>query len=255
LNRWVRQTRYAAGSVVAWALLAASPATAQVPISAMHLSFVEPTAAAVAPGDSIPVWVRLQNNAESASFIVDPALPLFGLTAQWVPTQGSGFDPSTGTPYFAEFASYDFVSVGYGRGCNDTFTAPDCQPAAYRFEFALDGALNLPLTIAPGASLTYRLGTFFPEGGSAPLGRYEFYQASLSMLFVGVDALGRPLSQFTSPVRTCTSDSAAGCAQQGVDFFVRTVVPEPATYALLGLGLLAVLVRARRASGSTQAAR
>jgi len=221
------------------ACLAASTASAQVPVSAMRMSFIEPSAAPVQPTDSIPVWIRFENTDASNAFVIDPALPLFGLALEWLPTTGFGIDPITGEPISGPFSSYDSITLNRGYGCSGSFTN-GCDAAAYRFEFASDEALSNPVSIAPGASLNYLLGTFEPEGGSAPPGTYEFYRAAMFLKFSGLDAQDRAISAFAIPVQTCYFDTAADCLAAGSDIFVRTAVPEPGSWAMTTAGLVAL---------------
>jgi hypothetical protein len=234
----------AAASLLAATLLAPS-AWAQVPISAMRMSFVEPTAAPVQQTDSIPVWVRFENTDTSNSFVIDSSLPLFGLLPEWVPTEGTGTDPVTGLPFTAPFATYDSLSLNRGYGCSGSFTIV-CDPGAYRFDFSDDDALLNPVSIAPGASLVYQLGTFVPVGGSAPQGTYEFYRAVMFLNASGQDALGRGMFAFSTPVQTCNFDNAEACVAAGSEIFIRTVVPEPGSWAMTAAGLAAIGLWMRR---------
>lgn len=234
--------------VFASTLVATGAAWAQVPISSMQMTFIEPTAAPVQPTDLIPVWIRFKNNDPSNSFVINSDLPLFGLDPQWVPTVGTGVDPDTNQNFSADFATYDNIGLVRGYGCSGSFTVV-CDPGAYQFDFAFDDALANPVSIAPGASLDYLLGTFFPVGGAAPAGTYEFYRAAMFLDVSGKDDLGRSIFAFTIPIQTCNFDTAAQCADAGVEFFTRTVVPEPGTWGLmaLGMGAMGLWVRRRRA--------
>lgn len=238
-----------APALFASALVASGTAWAQVPISSMQMTFIEPTAAPVQPTDLIPVWIRFKNNDPSNSFVINSDLPLFGLDPEWVPNSGSGVDPATNQVFFANFATYDDISLNRGYGCSGSFTVV-CDPGAYQFDFAFDDALANPVSIAPGASLDYLLGTFVPVGGSAPAGTYEFYRAAMFLNVSGKDELGRVIGAFTIPVQTCNFDTAADCTDAGVEFFTRTVVPEPGTWGLmaLGMGAMGLWVRRRRAA-------
>jgi len=227
------------------ACLAASTASAQVPVSAMRMSFIEPSAAPVQPTDSIPVWIRFENTDASNAFVIDPALPLFGLALEWLPSTGFGIDPVTGEPISGPFSTYDSITLNRGYGCSGSFTN-GCDAAAYRFEFASDAALSNPVSIAPGASLNYLLGTFEPEGGSAPPGTYEFYRAAMFLKFSGLDAQDRAISGFTIPVQTCYFDTAADCLAAGSDICLRTAVPEPGSWAMTTAGLVALGLWMRR---------
>jgi hypothetical protein len=78
-------------------------------------------------------------------------------------------------------------------------------------------------------------------------GTYEFYRSVVWLNVGGLDADGRELSSVVFPASTCQGNSAADCAADS--YFTRVVaVPEPATYALMGLGLALVGWQARRRS-------
>lgn len=143
---------------------------------------------------------------------------------------------------------YNNGTLTYTRG--DTFCPPSpargCSDPAAAWGFQFNRGANSFFAeqaepIAPGQSRDYLLATFTPKNGPVAPGIYSFSSAELSIAVEGVDEEGER-SGF--PLRLgATCPSFTGDCE-----FTRTVtaVPEPETYALMGLGLLGVIGVARR---------
>ncbi len=212
-----------------------STAWAQVPVTSLTMSFVEPTGV-IGPTDSVDLLVRLSNNDATGAFVVDPSLPNIGLDPSFLPATGSYPDPVTGDPINAPFATYDSGFLGLAFGCSGTFTSSCIDGPPYTFNFS-GFSFAQPFSLAAGAHIDFLLGTFVPTGGSVAAGVYQFYRAPLALWIFGTDADGHSLSTITFPVATCNFDNADDCAGKLFERTVVGAVPEPTGWALMALGL------------------
>jgi hypothetical protein len=180
--------------------------------------------------------------------------PLTGLDVADLPTEGQYFNPDTGPTETRAFASYTGAFLNTFYGCSGNFTDVCSPSTSYAFNFWLISEPGRPsinflesFTLAPGASTEYLFGTFDPVATGALPGSYIFYNSGLTLSVRGLDAEGNFIfaSGFHNLGQSCPSQDA-GCA------FTRTVVaiPEPASYAMLAMGLLLIGAAARRRSGT-----
>lgn len=159
----------------------------------------------------------------------------------------SGFLPGE----LSEFAVIDAIVPTTSATCAGTFWPQAPLSACYdvaapwRFNFNSDFATGWDrlngMTLAAGETFDFLIGRFSPQNGTVAPGTYTALNFSMELSISGQDASGAPLQRWFTLGESCpTVDDS--CA------FTRTVtaVPEPATAALLPLGLGALVAWRRR---------
>ena len=176
-------------SLVVAAMVSGSAAHAAFDLSTLSLGFANPTGTALAT-DTIDVMLTFSLRADAGeAFTFDgTAGAPFGVP-DILPTQATVYDPVTQTSTNVDFAHYDYAYLNTWYGCSTNFSDNSCPSATttYRFDW---GDLPQALTLNPGESFTYRMGTFTPNGGAAPAGTYTFSYAALALFVQGTDADG-----------------------------------------------------------------
>ena len=239
---------------VATACLSAALAHAQAARSSLTLQFLQPTGQ-VSPTASIAVNLRLTNTDASQPFTFDPTNGVVGMPASDLPKTAWSFNPTSQQWEQRTFASYTHFNLTPAFGCGgNTFTGSACSGAAYTFQFAASPfTYNTPYQLGAGQSLDFTLGSFVPQGGGAPAGTYNFYSAMFWLGVEGLDTDGRPLGDSVTLAATCEG-AYASCigANQVFTRTVTTAVPEPASAALMSLGIVVLVGVGRRRSATAR---
>lgn len=237
-------------SILAAACLAASSA-ALAALPTGQLEFVQRTGTVMGT-EQIDVWMRLTIDPTSAPLDFS-SNPLTGFAAADLPTEGWYRDPVTGISETRTIASITGAYLNTYFGCDDTFTGGcNGNTTNFTYDFFLSSLLGKPsinflntFSLAPGASFEYVFAQFTPAAGGAQLGTYQFFRTGVTLNFDAFDADGNRLDSSVDIGATCSGGNSDMCA------FTRTVtvVPEPASYGLMAMGLFAVgaVLRRRRA--------
>jgi len=229
-------------AAAAAALLAAA-ATAQAAPSPTTVNWVTPSGTATAD-QRIDLWLRLAVNEQATTpLILDGSTANFNLPAD--------------LPGWASVTSIDTQAW---LGCGNTFMPGSCfEPTApYRFDYNsgpdtfgvyVNGhSLPLNITLQPGESRDFLVGSFVPQQGAVAPGTYTMDNAGLQLFLTGTDTSGATVYQYFGLGSAC--DGAPDCL-----VFSREVgaVPEPAAGLLVLLGLAGLVVnRARARRGVVQ---
>lgn len=230
------------GAALAAALAVALPLPAQAALPFGSLDFVQ-RVATVLPDEVIEVRMRLTIDPASPPLLFS-SNPLSGFLPEDLPTEGQYYNPDTEEFETRPVASITGAYLNTFFGCDDTFTGGcNGNTSNYRYDFFLTSQPGSPsinfldsFNLAPGASFEYVFATFTPAAGGAAPGTYLFYRTGVTLNFNAFDAAGNYLSTPSRDIATtCAFGNTPECA------FTRIVeVPEPATWGLLGLGLLVV---------------
>jgi len=222
-------------------LLLAQAAWADLPHGT--LQFITPNVT-VGPNDPVQVWARLTLDANSPAFDFS-SYPVTGISTADLSPHGFYYDAATSSFVNADFARIDSLFISAYLGCCSTALV-----ASYDVTFPSAGNPNLPglvdqdhFNLGPGQSFDYKFIQFTPHADGAAAGTYAVNTAQMTLGYTGVDADGHFLIALDRPViaSTCDDLSNASCS-----FTFTVAVPEPASYALMGLGLAAVGFAARK---------
>lgn len=243
MKTWIRRAFAVAGLT-----LTALAANAQLPFGTLEL--LQPSAT-VSSNESIELRVRFTLDPSSAA-INFSSYPLTGLAASDLPQQGYHYDPATATYSYADFARIDRVYFNAGLSCSGGPESACGGSGPYQLQFVDGSNPQMPglvyvdhFNLAPGASYDYTVALLTPQAGGVPVGTsVSIFNIQLTLDYTGVDANGNWLAAVNRPVvaSVCSNYSDPSCV------FTRTVtaVPEPASYALMAIGGIAVFGLARR---------
>lgn len=167
----------------------------------------------------------------------------------------------SGNPELAglQFINIDHISLNTWFQCSGSFTSICNEGPPYHFSFnnrtlTGDELYNIDLALAPGESLDYDFGVFTPSHGPVAAGTYEFIRAGFTLNFSGYTAddydengdLRLDDNGWIVSPKEFSYDLATTCPDCIFTRTVVTAVPEPSSYALMGLGLGMLAYSARR---------
>ena len=221
------------------ALFGATAAFAAPP--ATTVSWVTPTGSAQA-GDAVDVWLRLAVDASATTSLV-----LDGSASQ--------FDLPSDLPGWAEVQYIDTVAW---IGCQGRFIPANCYDpgSAYRWIFnqgsdSFGNYVNghsapLNITLAPGQSRDFLLGSFMPQSGPVAPGHYTLGNAGLQFNLTGIDTNGNTVYEYWGLGDACSDSSVCEFSRD------ITAVPEPTSALLMLAGLGALVAANARKAGKVR---
>lgn len=242
---WTRSAAACAVSLAGMLGAALAAAPPQAALASGTLEYIDRVGTAQ-PADDIEVWLRFTLAPDSAGLHFSSA-PLSGFAAQDLPTEGTRYDPATGSLVAVPMApgSIHQALLQSWFGCSGNFILADCGAGAYAWS---DGS-SVPgfpspvgltaFDLDPGESIDFLLMRLHPVGGLAAPGVYRLPTSGLQIRFEGTDVQGQPLYAWAGLGVACAS-GADDCA------FERTVqaVPEPAAAGLVAIALAVLVAQA-----------
>ena len=235
-RRRARATKALVGTAFGAALLGllclqAGTAAAAVPATTVSWVTASGTALSDAP---IDLWLRLAVSERAETpLVLDGVTPMVDLATE-----------------LPGWARVDFIDTQSWVACGNTFMPGNCfeATAPYRLEWntgsdAFGVYVNghttpLNLTLQPGQSHDFLLGSFVPQNGPVPAGTYTLDNAGLQLFLTGVDTAGATVYHYVGLGSAC--NGAPSCTVFSRDV---SAVPEPSTGLLMLLGGCGVVWR------------
>lgn len=219
-------------SAAAASLLLALPAMALPNLSVTY----KDSALTVSPTDDIEIWVHVESSTPIDSSLGAP----FGFDAADLPKTATVFGGTTPIP----FASYTGLTVLPGTSCT-----PRCDIAGYDYLSWFPSNTKQSFSNLAGSRVVngdYLVAIYRPKADQLPSGTFTVpVIPSLSFNVRGFSAGGTELNGYLGPVNGFAACSYSKLNSCGMTVTVQAV-PEPSTWALMALGLTAVVVTRRR---------
>jgi hypothetical protein len=220
-------------AAAAASLLLAMPAMALPKLSVTYRD----AALTVSPTDDIEIWVHVESSTPIDSSLGAP----FGFEAADLPKTATLFGSRTPIA----FASYTSINVFPVWSC-----VSGCKVAGYADEFFMLSTPDKPAfwsttgsEVVPG---DYLAAVYRPIAGETPASSFTIpVIPSLNFNVTGLSASGTVLSAYLGPANGFAACSASTIDQCGVKVTVQAV-PEPSTWALMALGMTALVATRRR---------
>ena len=161
----------------------------------------------------------------------------------------SQFDLPSDLPGWAEVQTIDTVAW---IGCQGSFIPANCYDpgSVYRWVFnqgsdSFGNYINghsapLNITLAPGQSHDFLLGSFMPQNGPVAPGHYTLGNAGLQFNLTGIDTNGNTVYEYWGLGDACRDSSVCEFSRDV------TAVPEPASALLMLAGLGALVAGGTR---------
>jgi hypothetical protein len=219
-------------AAAAASLLLALPAMA---LPNLSVTYRDPSLT-VSPTDDIEIWVHVESSTPIDSSLGAP----FGFAATDLPKTATLFGSNTPVA----FASYTGLSVLPGTSC-----IPTCDIAGYELLSWFPGNTKPLFSNLSGSRVVngdYLAAIYRPKADQPPSGSFTVpLIPSLSFNVFGVSAAGTALNAYLGPVNGFAACSYSKLDSCGVKVTVQAV-PEPSAWALMALGMTALVATRRR---------